>query len=226
MVGGREPWRGDLCNALNKASVWSENRITKEDAMNRILVGTVLVLSAFVPLVGCSSYHMGRFEKSLHARAVITGPGITGEAHLYEEYEGRVRIKLKLDGTPESKLKPGRHAIHIHETGNCEPFSAAKGHYDGNVDTSINPEANVTSGLGNHPYHLGDLQNLFVNDDGKGSLYTITSRVTLSQGLNTLFDTDGSAFIIHELEDKYLPDPPTKDAPGGPRIACGVIVKE
>src|SRR5437660_1890156 len=226
MVGGRKPLRGDLCTALNKAAVSSENRITKEDAMNRILVGTVLVLSAFVPLVGCSSYHMGRFEKTLHARAIITGPGITGEAQLYEEYEGRVRIKLKLDGTPESKLKPGRHAIHIHETGNCEPFSAAKGHYDGNVDTSINPEANVTSGLGNHPYHLGDLQNLFVNEDRKGSLYTITSRVTLSEGLNTLFDTDGSAFIIHELEDKYLPDPPTKDAPGGPRIACGVIVKE
>jgi Cu/Zn superoxide dismutase len=37
---------------------------------------------------------------------------------------------------------------------------------------------------------------------------------------------DGSAFIIHEFDDKYLPDPPTKDAPGGPRIACGVIVKE
>ena len=148
--------------------------------MNRILVGTAFVVAAFVPLVGCSSYHTGKHEKALHAKAVIAGPGITGEAYLYEEYEGRVRIKLKLDGTPESKLKPGRHAIHIHETGNCEPFSAAKGHYDGNVDAAMNPEANVTSGLGNHPYHLGDLQNLSVNDDRKGSLYTITSRVTLS----------------------------------------------
>lgn len=90
----------------------------------------------------------------------------------------------------------------------------------------MNPEANVTPGLGNHPCHLGDLQNLSVNDDRKGSLYTITSRVTLSEGFNTLFDKDGSAFIIHELDDKYLLDPPTKDAPGGPRIACGVIVKE
>ena len=89
-----------------------------------------------------------------------------------------------------------------------------------------NPEANVSPGLGNHPYHLGDLQNLSVNDDRKGSLYTVTSRVTLSEGLNTILDMDGSAFIIHEFDDKYLPDPPTKDAPGGPRIACGVIVKE
>ena len=193
--------------------------------MNRILVGTAIVMSALVPLAGCSSYYKGKHEKTLHAKAVIAGPGITGEAHLYEEYEGRVRIKLKLEGTPESKLTPGRHAIHIHETGNCEPFSAAKGHFDGN-EYGANPNANVSPGLGNHPYHLGDLQNLSVNDDRNGSLYTITSRVTLSEGLNTVFDKDASAFIIHEFEDKYLPDPLTKDAPGGPRIACGVIVKE
>ncbi len=194
--------------------------------MNRILVGTAIVMSALVPLAGCSSYYTGKVEKPMHAKAIIAGPGITGEADLYEKFEGRVRIKLKLTGTPDSELKRGRHAIHSLEVGNCVPCAAAKGHYDGNVDAAINPEANVTSGLGNHPYHLGDLQNLSVNDDQKGSLYTITSRVTLSDGLNTLFDKDGSAFIIHEFDDKYLPDPTTKDAPGGPRIACGVIVKE
>ena len=194
--------------------------------VRRSSCGVVIIVGSMAFLAGCASYHTGKLDTKLHAKAIIAGPGITGEANLYEEYEGRVRIKLKVDGTPESKLKPGRHAIHIHETGNCEPFSAAKGHYDGNVDTAMNPEANVTPGLGNHPYHLGDLQNLSVNDDRKGSLYTVTSRVTLSEGLNTLFDKDGSAFIIHELDDKYLPDPPTKDAPGGPRIACGVIVKE
>jgi superoxide dismutase, Cu-Zn family len=187
-------------------------------------IGSGLVIG--LVLTGCSSYHTGKQGTTLHAKAVIAGPGINGEAHLYEEYEGRVRIKLKLQGSPDSKLTPGLHAIHIHETGNCEPFSAAKGHYDGNIDPQVNPEANVSPGLGNHPYHLGDLQNLSVDDNRKGSLYTITSRVTLSDGLNTLFDKDGSAFIIHGLEDKYLPDPPTKDAPGGPRIACGVIVKQ
>lgn len=55
-------------------------------------------------------------------------------------------------------------------------------------------------------------------------LYTITNRMTISDGLTTLFDQDGTAFIILESEDKYLPDPPTKDARGGARIACGVIV--
>ena len=188
------------------------------------MIGRGLVVG--LVLSGCSSYHTGKEGTTVHAKATIAGPGITGEAHLYEEYEGRIRIKLKLQGTPDSKLTPGLHAIHIHETGNCEPFTAAKGHFDGNIDPQVNPEANVSPGLGNHPYHLGDLQNLSVDENRRGSLYTITSRVTLSDGLTTLFDKDGSAFIIHGLEDKYLPDPPTKDAPGGPRIACGVIVKE
>lgn len=53
----------------------------------------------------------------------------------------------------------------------------------------------------------------------------MTSRVTLSPRLNTVFDHDGSALVIHELEDQYLPDLSNKDVPGGPRIACGVIVK-
>jgi len=192
----------------------------------KMVMGIGTAVLAGLVLGGCSSYHTGKLAAPLHAKAVIAGPGITGEARLYQEYEGRVRVKLNLQGTADSKLTPGLHAIHIHETGNCEPFSAAKGHFDGNSDPQVNPEANVSPGLGNHPYHLGDLQNLSVDENRQGSLYTITSRVTLSDGLNSLFDKDGSAFIIHGLEDKYLPDPPTKDAPGGPRIACGVIVKQ
>lgn len=169
-------------------------------------------------------HHEGKLETKLYAEAIITGSGITGKAQLYQEYEGFVRIKMTVQGSPDSKLTPGRHAVHIHETGACDPFTAAKGHYDGNIDPQINPDANVSPGLANHPYHLGDLQNLVVDENRNGTLYTITSRVTLAPGLTTLFDVDGSAFIIHGLEDQFLPDPPTKNAPGGPRIACGVIV--
>jgi len=186
--------------------------------------GTAVVIGLL--LGGCSHHHMGKLEQKLHAKAMIAGPGIMGEAHLYQEYEGRIRLKLKLEGTADSALTPGRHAVHIHETGACDPFTAAKGHYDGNVDQQVNPDAQVAPGLGNHPYHLGDLPNIVINDGRKGSLYTISSRVTLGPGLTTLFDKDGSAIVIHGLEDKYLPDPPTKDAPGGPRIACGVITAE
>lgn len=50
--------------------------------------------------------------------------------------------------------------------------------------------------------------------------------MTIFDGLTMLFDQDGTAFIIHESEGKYMPGPPSEDAPGGARIACGVIVKE
>lgn len=192
---------------------------------SRTILYAVVAVATAAGLTGCARHYTGKHESPLHAKATIAGPGITGEATLHEEYEGRARIIIRLKGTAESKLSPGRHAIHIHEAGSCEPFSAAKGHYDGNIDPQINPDASVNPGLGSHPYHLGDLPNLVVDEARKGTLYTVTSRVTLSGGLSTLFDKDGSAFIIHELEDKYLPDPPTKDAPGGARIACGVIVK-
>jgi Cu-Zn family superoxide dismutase len=197
--------------------------------MNRVKPGMTIVTIVVLSLVGCVRHYTGEHLAPFKATAAISGLGIIGEATFLEEREGRVRLLLSLTGTPASKLTPGRHAVHIHETGQCEPLSAAQGHFDGNVDPAVNPHANVSPGLENHPYHLGDLPNLLViellNGERKGSLLTVTSRVTLSSGLNTVFDHDGSAIVIHEMEDKYLPDPPTKDAPGGPRIACGVIVK-
>lgn len=84
----------------------------------------------------------------------------------------------------------------------------------------------MSSRLANHSYHLRDLPNLLAIEGRKGSLYTITNRTTISDGLTTLFDQDGSALSISESENKYLPDPPTKDASGGARIAYGVNVKE
>ncbi len=199
-----------------------KNKVKRALGVAVILAGGVAVLS------GCAAgYHKGKLENELYAEADIAGPGITGKAYLSQEYEGRVKVKITLQGTPDSKLTPGRHAVHFHETGACAPsFAAAKDHYDGNIDPQVNPNANVSPGLGNHPYHLGDLPNIVVDENRKGTLYTVTSRVTLSPGLTTLFDADGTSFIFHEFEDQYLPDPPTKNGPGGPRIACGVIMKK
>ena len=56
--------------------------------------------------------------------------------------------------------------------------------------------------------------------------YAIMIRGTLASGLTILFDTVGSAIIIHGLEDSFLPDPLTKDDPDGPSIACRVVLKK
>lgn len=50
-------------------------------------------------------------------------------------------------------------------------FSAAKDYHDGNINPQVNPETNVNPGIGNHPSHLGDLPNLVVDENRKGTLW-------------------------------------------------------
>jgi hypothetical protein len=50
-------------------------------------------------------------------KRAIAGSGITGEAPLEENHEGRVRIKLKLQGSPDSKLTPGLYETHAQRGG-------------------------------------------------------------------------------------------------------------
>ena len=58
-----------------------------------------------------------------------TNAAIAGTARLVEQVtpEGvkEVTVELKVKGLPD-----GKHAVHIHEVGACEPCSAAGGHHD------------------------------------------------------------------------------------------------
>jgi Cu-Zn family superoxide dismutase len=72
---------------------------------------------------------------------------------------------------------------------------------------------------------MGDIPNLLVEANGSGMLHAVTSRVTLSPGPLSLFDTDGSAIIIHGNEDKGVTGEPKSGVSGGPRVACGVIAE-
>lgn len=69
-----------------------------------------------------------------------------------------------------------------------------------------------------------DLSNIEANVGGVGSMRTVTSRITLSPGVLSVFDDDGSAFIIHTNEDSYYPDGEAAGCAGGSRAACGIIV--
>jgi len=121
-----------------------------------------------------------------------------------------VLIHLKVSG-----LTPGKHGLHLHAHGVCEPhegFKTAKGHV-GLVPGGhglLNPE-------GPEP---GDLPNLFVGVDGVGEMEAFTSLVSLVEGPNNLLDEDGSTFIIHENADDHLTQP---IGGAGARVACGVI---
>jgi len=112
-------------------------------------------------------------------------------------------------------LPEGKHAVHIHEVGSCTPCSAAGGHFDPGPAGNSSPD-------GNHPFHSGDLINLDAHTH-VGTMHTTTSRITLSPGPLSLFDANGSAFIVHAAPDSYCPDGAVAGCAGGARIACGII---
>jgi Cu-Zn family superoxide dismutase len=70
--------------------------------------------------------------------------------------------------------------------------------------------------------HAGDLPNLVVNGARIGHLNTTSDRATLSAGLVSVFDADGSALVIHAAEDDQ--ESTTTTGNSGSRIACGIIV--
>jgi superoxide dismutase, Cu-Zn family len=153
------------------------------------------------------------------ATAEIKGDGITGTAELVEIKPDNsivVELTIKVSG-----LKPGKHGVHLHAIGKCEPpgFTSAGGHYDPGPAGNTDPDAN-------HPYHMGDLPNLEVGADGRGVLSAHTTRVTISDGPISLFDADGSAIIVHGNPDQGITGEAKSGVSGGPRVACGVIVKK
>lgn len=161
-------------------------------------------------------------KEIMKAHAEISGKEITGNAVLTEYQFGTqvlVKIVLTLEGNP-SNIKPGLHAVHIHEKGTCEgEFKCAGGHFD--PGPSGNPDPDV-----NHPFHAGDLPNIVINENGKGTLEAVTTRVTLSEGPLCILSGEGSALMIHANQDPYKGGEHMSGVSGGPRIACGIIRAE
>lgn len=72
---------------------------------------------------------------------------------------------------------------------------------------------------------MGDLPNLKAGNGGTATLKARTTRVTLSDGPLSVFDPDGTALIIHANPDQEITGEPKSGVAGGPRIACGVLVR-
>jgi Cu-Zn family superoxide dismutase len=159
----------------------------------------------------------------VRARAKIVGPpgsGIQGEV-TFVELKGNfpepgVDVEARIAGPP-GDLAPGSHGLHIHEGGKCvPPYTSAGGHFD--PGPAGNPDPDV-----NHPFHMGDIPNLVVDQLGVGVLEARTSRITLSPGPLSVFDENRSVVILHLNADKGIPGPPKSGVSGGDRIACGLI---
>jgi len=65
------------------------------------------------------------------------------------------------------------------------------------------------------------MPNMLATKDGSGRFEVLTDGITLRAGPLSVFDTDGSALVIHAGVDDDVTDP-TGNA--GDRAACGLIV--
>jgi len=141
---------------------------------------------------------------------LIDGTGnVVGTARLSDHGEG-VSIAIQASGLP-----PGPKGFHFHEVGRCDTpaFQSAGGHFapEGRQHGLENPQGP----------HAGDMENLVVGADGSVNANVVNTRVTLRRGAaNSLYDSNGTALIIHAEADDQRTDP-TGDS--GDRIVCGVV---
>ncbi len=132
-----------------------------------------------------------------------------GTATFQQTADG-VMIMLDVNG-----LTPGAHAVHIHETGKCDAsmkFTTAGGHF--------NPMMKTHGKDSEMPMHAGDMDNQTADASGHLKAMITNKGISLADGQTTVFDSDGSAIVIHAKPDDYKTQP-TGDA--GDRVVCGVI---
>ncbi len=117
-----------------------------------------------------------------------------------------MRLRVEASG-----LAQGVHGIHVHAVGRCDSpdFASAGPHWNpaGRQHGRDNPQG----------MHQGDLPNLTIGADGRGSIEVAVGGATSMAGL---LDADGAALVIHAAPDDYRTDP---SGNSGARIACGVI---
>ena len=155
--------------------------------------------------------------------------GLTASAELMEpngELIGIVTFRQATTGVlvmaEVNGLAPGGHAFIIHEVGACAPdFAAAGDHfnpYDAEHGFVHSGWKRGISGGG----HGGDLPNIYAASDGSARADFFAVGFTLDLGADhSIFDTDGSAIIVHEQPDAYG----ETESDTGSRVACGVITR-
>ena len=158
---------------------------------------------------GCAgeSAHMG--SSTANGRTAVapltTATGAVAGRATAREVTGGLRVTIDATG-----LAPGTHGAHIHTIGMCDApaFMAAGGHWNptGASHGSMNPAGP----------HEGDLPNLVIGADGRGTVGITVPGATL----DGLLDADGSALVVHAAADDLMTDP---SGNSGARIACGVF---
>ncbi|HVR36630.1 MAG TPA: superoxide dismutase family protein [Methylomirabilota bacterium] len=191
------------------------------------LICSSLVVPWLVLQTGCASHH-GRHEShamkgahgaapAQHAMAWGKVDELVAVLHSTEGNQARGTVRFTQEGdkvkvTADVRgLTPNqKHAIHVHEFGDCSAAdgTSAGGHY--------NPEGHDHALPTQGTRHAGDLGNLTANNNGRARYEIVVDNITLAGLKNPII---GRSVIVHAQADDG--GQPVGNA--GARIACGVI---
>lgn len=186
--------------------------------MNKSLISTVvkvislLLICISVTLIGCERAYQHADVPTMtttQAKAVIgssNDSGISGEA-IFTQNDDQITLMVDIQGATV-----GLHAVHIHEYGDCSATdgTSAGGHW--------NPTGVAHGKWGEGEFHLGDIGNIMVGEDGTGSISLTTDLWEIGTGSDV--DVVGKSIIVHAGADDFTSQP---SGAAGSRIGCGVI---
>ena len=137
----------------------------------------------------------------------LNDSGVTGSA-VFTQNGDQITLMIEIQNAA-----PGVHAVHIHANGDCSSpdGTSAGGHW--------NPTSVAHGKWGEGEFHLGDIGNITVGEDGIGSITLTTDLWEIGTGSDV--DVVGRGIIVHAGVDDFTSQP-SGDA--GARIGCGVIV--
>ncbi|TDE53053.1 superoxide dismutase family protein [Flavobacterium sp. GT3P67] len=172
------------------------------------IAGSIVIIIAII--MGCktssSSNDSKRLDITFEAKS---NSNVSGTA-TFTEKDGKVTFVAKLAG-----LKPGVHAIHIHEKSDCSAAdgSSAGGHW--------NPTFKKHGKWGVGEHHKGDIGNFTADEKGNGTITLTTDEWSIG-GADATKDILGKGLIVHQDTDDFVTQP-TGNAGG--RVACSAIIK-
>ena len=175
--------------------------------MKKIIFSIVLLIAI---IIGCKTKGHSADTKSLNITFESKSKSnVTGTVTFIEKM-GKVTFIAKLSG-----LKPGIHAIHIHEKSDCTAAdgSTAGGHW--------NPTFKKHGQWGVGEYHRGDIGNFTADENGNGSITLTTDEWSIG-GEDETKNILGKGLIVHQDVDDFVSQP-TGNA--GARVACSAIIK-
>ncbi len=185
---------------------------------------TILAIFVVPAIVVVFAMLLGVIRSSARAAPDIGASASATLVSLAGETIGTVNLIQRPNGVlvavEAQSLTPGGHAFIIHSVGACSPgFTAAGDHFapDDSGGGFVHSSWKRRESLGAHG---GDLPNIYAAADGSVRADFFTTGITLdADAPHTVFDADGSAFVIHEKPDAYGQE----ESDTGERIACGVI---